>query len=169
MAETTQLKVSRNLTLAITDGTRSYSPRLDTGVATITAGGRATVRARDSAGDFVGPARAGEANVSTIELDVAMFGAGANASDPAAVDFAWLCGLVSSTWTTTESGSDADTKAFTVTLTQAASGGVDGATWALSDCIVRPGGKVTTARDGHRVALVFESPNPYPTVTTVAA
>lgn len=169
MAETTQLKVSRNLTLTVTDGTRSYTPRIDSGVITITAGGRDTVRARDSAGDFVGPARAGQANVSTIELDVAMFGAGANASDVAAVDFAWLCGLVSSTWTTTESGSDTDTKAFTVTATQAASGGVDGATYALSDCIVRPGGKVTTARDGHRVTLVFESPNPYPTVTTVAA
>ena len=168
MPETTQLKVSRNTTVSFGDGTRTYAPVLDSGTITITAGGYNIVRARDSAGDFVGPPRAGESNVSTIEFDVAQFGAGAHASEAYATDFAFLSGAYSSTWTTTESGSDSPVKPFNVTVTQAAANGVAGATYVLNDCVVRPGASLTTGREGNRVRFTLESPNPFPTVATVA-
>lgn len=168
MAETTQLKVSKDLTVTFADGTRSYTPRIDSGTITMTNGGYNIVRARATDGTFVGPPRQGEANVSTIEFDVAMFGAGADASDVSASDFAELAGLFSSTWTTTESGSDAAVKPFTCTIALAAAGGVAGASRVYSDCVVQPGSSVTPSRTGNRVKFTLESPNPYPAVTTVA-
>jgi hypothetical protein len=168
MAETNQMKVTRNLTIGFGDGTRSYTVVNDSGAITWTNGGYDVVRARDSAGDFTGPPRAGQANPSTIEIDAAMFGAGANASEVALTDFAHLSGLFSSTWTTTESGSDAVVKPFNVTITIAAAGGVAGATYVYNDCVVRPGSSVTGARDGIRVKASLESPQAYATVATVA-
>lgn len=168
MAETNQMKVTRNVTIGFGDGTRSYTVVNDSGAIAWTNGGYNVIRATDSAGDFYGPPRQGAANVSTIEIDAAMFGAGANASDVALTDFAHLSGLFSSTWTTTETGSDSGVKPFNVTITIAAAGGVAGATYVFNDCVVRPGSSVTGARDGIRVKCTLESPNPYATVATVA-
>ncbi len=168
MAETNQMKVSRQTTIQFSDGTNTYTPRVDSGTITITNGGYNIVRARDSAGDFVGPPRQGEANVSTIDMDLAQFGAGGHASDVAGTDFAFLSGLFSSTWATTESGSDAGVKPFNVVITQAASGGVAGATYTFNDCVVRPGTKLTTGRDGNRIAFTLECPAAFGTVATVA-
>lgn len=167
MAERNVHAIRGDFSIQFGDGTRTYDFKWD-GTVSIQAGGYTPVRAVNAAGTFVGVARnGGQAGPTTISISAKQFGAPGHASDVTLTDFAFLSGLFSSTWTTTD-GSDTGMKAFNVVITQAATHSTAGATYTINDCIVRPGSKMAPALDGVMIDLELESAAAYPTIATVA-
>lgn len=169
MAETTVLTVAKDATITFTsgDGTpKVYTVKIHSGAATITAGGKTIVRAMDTDGTYIGPARdGGQAGVSTIQIEAMVYDCGANSTEAVFIDFAKQTGTgyVDSTWTTTDSGPDF--MAYDVKIVIADVGSKKGATYLLNDCIVQPGASIAMARDGFKVSMTLESPDSFPTIT----
>lgn len=172
MAETTTLTVLRGCTLTLSDGTspaaKSYTVILTEGAVTFTNGAHDIVRARDTDGDFLGVARQGaQSGPSTITFTAMMFGTGDDATDIALTDIVNNAGLFADgTWVSTSTDSEFVTVDATFSIP--ALDVKDGATYAWNDCVVQPGSSVEATRDGFRLSLTLESPDAYPTITTVA-
>lgn len=169
MAETTILTVSKDALIRFKDNSgtpKTYTVKIHSGQAEITPGGKTIVRAMDTDGSYVGVARdGGQAGVSTIRIEAMVYDVGANTTEAVFMDFVNQAGTgyVGSDWTSTDGGPDFTS--YDVEVVIADVGSKKGATYLLNDCIVQPGAQITVARDGFRVSMTLESPDPNVTIT----
>lgn len=152
------------LTLESGDGTpKVLTIRLTEGQLDITHGQHTIVRAKDTAGDFVGPPRKGEqADVSVLTFTARAYDFGANTTEGTLRDLALNTGYFASTWTDTDTDSDLPT--FDAILTIAARGSAAGGTYTWSDCVVRPGTGESWTRETNTLTVALECAQAVPTI-----
>ncbi len=174
MAEVSGMILLRDATITIEDGTTPSPITLTViateGTMTFTNGGHNIVRQMNNAGEFTGAARLGEqAGTSTISLETKILSAGNHATVNALIDLTKPA-KHGPTWVSTSGTIAAEMitvniKVAVADLTDANSDTIKGATYDLDDCIIQAGASINMTRDGWRLSMTFESPEPYVTIT----
>lgn len=111
MAEQTQIVILKGSYVEFEDDTgtkKTFRPRLGGSTITWTKAGFGVVRAMDTDGAYIGPARKGpQSSPAKISIGkVRVYDPGANATEAVAVDIGLETGYVGSTWTTTQTTSE---------------------------------------------------------------
>lgn len=176
MAETVLSLALKDVTLTITDGTRSYTPTFRGGTLSWTVATPELVETTDQNGNAISFRQGARTGRSEVTLtDTVIFHPGEHATDVTIMDFVTQTGLVASTWTTVSGTGVAsrvipavessERKRFKLTATIADRNGtsIKGGVYTWDDVDVVPGSTPTFEHGGARFpSLVFRSSQEQP-------